>query len=243
MFNAFMIKEKKMTLGPWNCLDVAPLKREEVIVFSSSFLRPHSQSRAVPLKSDSWTKLNEGTAYNNCCVRVANNKSLDSSRIKLWRRWSASAKTSRPDGLQAQGGTKDSGPFHVFAHPASAPAPSKSEPLWSYLPAPQQRGRKSETERHTDQRGETQRLDLAFHPPKEGRTTSQRPSANHSLCPIGRIRLCAFQNQLVAGWMGLSSNASGSPCELKLILQTEVFLRLMGGVEWTVGRPPLYPLL
>ena len=79
--------------------------------------------------------------------------------------------------------------------------------------------------------------------PKEGRTTSQRPSANHSLCPINRIRSCALKNQSVAGWMGLSSNASGSPCELKLILQTEVVLCLMGGVEWTVGRPPLYPLL
>ena len=53
IFNAFMIKEKKMILGPCNCLDVAPLKREEVVVFSSFFLRPHSQSRSVPLKPDS----------------------------------------------------------------------------------------------------------------------------------------------------------------------------------------------
>lgn len=63
------------------------------------------------------------------------------------------------------------------------------------------RGRESQRQRDT----QTNRVRhsewiwlLTTPPTTEGRTTSQRPSANHSLCPIGRIRSCAFQNQSVA---------------------------------------------
>lgn len=62
---------------------------------------------------------------------------------------STSAKTSRPGALQAQGGNKDSGSFHVSARPASA---LDSFQVWVpvVLAASTPAGGETETERHTN---------------------------------------------------------------------------------------------